>query len=114
MALPVTAESPPFVLDTDGVARVGGTRVTLDTVVRAHKRGNTPDEIIRAYDTLQPADVYAVIAYFLRHEAEVEAYLRGREERAEAVRATIEAAADRQEIRTRLRARQTERHRAST
>jgi hypothetical protein len=92
---------------------MGGSRVTLDTVVRAFKRGATPNEIVRAYDTLQPADVYAAIAYYLRHRAEVEAYLRGREARADAVRATLEATSDRREIRARLRARQSERGRPS-
>lgn len=113
MALPVAAEPIPFGVGSDGVARVGGTRVTLDTVVRAFKRGSTPDEIVQSYDTLQPADVYAAIAYYLRHQAEVEAYLTERQERAEAVRATIEATADRQEIRARLRSRQAERDRSS-
>ena len=113
MALPVAAEPIPFTMGADGVARVGGTRVTLDTVVRAFKRRASPDEIVASYDTLQPADVYAAIAYYLRHEAEVEAYLREREDRAEAVRATLEAATDRQEIRARLRGRQAER-RSST
>ena len=114
MALPVAADPLPFILDADGVARVGGTRVTLDTVVRAFKRGGAPDEILAAYDSLRPADVYAVIAYYLRHEAEVEAYLTEREERAKAVRATIEATTNRQEIRARLRARQAKRDRSST
>ena len=113
MALPVAAEPIPLLLDANGVARVGGTRVTLDTVIRAFKRGRTPDEIVSSYDTLSPADVYAVIAYYLRHHGAVEAYLGEREERAAVVRATIEAAADRHEIRTRLRARQAERHRSS-
>ncbi len=113
MALPVVAEPLSFVVDADGVARVGGTRVTLDTVVRAFKRGATPDEIIGAYDSLHPADVYAVIAYYLRHETDVEAYLREREARADAVRATLEAAAGRQELRASLRARRSERGRSS-
>jgi hypothetical protein len=40
---------------------------------------------------LDLADVYAVIAYYLRHRDEVRAYLKRREEEAEALRAKIEA-----------------------
>ena len=42
-------------------------------------------------NTLVLADVYAVIAYYLRHRDEVRAYLKGREEEAQALRAKIEA-----------------------
>jgi len=44
-----------------------------------------------ADDTLDLADVQAVIAYYLRHREEVRAYLKRREEEAEALRAKIEA-----------------------
>lgn len=113
MPLPVAAEPVPFVVGTDGAARIDGSRVTLDTVIRAFKRGESPEQILEAYSTLKPFDVYAVIAYYLRHEAEVEAYLREREQLAQAVRAVIDSASDRREIRERLRARQAERSRSS-
>ncbi len=51
----------------------------------------TPEDMVRAYDTLGLADVHAVIAYHLRHRDEVRAYLKRREEEAEALRAKIEA-----------------------
>lgn len=52
--------SLPLTLSKDGVARVVGTRVTLDTVVRAFKRGATAEEITQQYPSL--SDVYAVIS----------------------------------------------------
>jgi hypothetical protein len=51
----------------------------------------TPEEMVRAYDTLLLADVHAVIAYYLRHRDEVRAYRKRREEEAQALRAKIEA-----------------------
>jgi hypothetical protein len=47
--------------------------------------------MVRAYDTLELTDVYAIIAYYLRHRAEVGEYLKRRNAEAAALRATIEA-----------------------
>jgi hypothetical protein len=53
------------------------------------------------------ADIYAVIAYYMRHREEIEAYLDAREQRAEAVRQNIERhQGDLSDLRKRLRARQ--------
>jgi hypothetical protein len=79
----------------------------LERIVHAFEDGATPEGIVQSYDTLQLADVYAVLAWYLRHKAEVEEYLRRRAEEAETVRQAIEARQpDRAELRTRLMARQ--------
>ena len=57
--------------------RVAATRITLDLVVARFEEGACPEEIVHSYDTLHLEDVYAVIAYYLRHKDEVLAYLRG-------------------------------------
>jgi len=36
-------------MDSHGVLRVGGTRVTLDTVIAVFKEGATPEEIVYRY-----------------------------------------------------------------
>ena len=90
--LPLNAEHPPLRLDEGGAVRVGKSRVKLDLVVEQYENGMTPEDLVRAYDTLDLADVHAVIAYYLRHRDEVRAYLKQREEEAEALRAKIEAA----------------------
>jgi len=66
------------------VYRIGGTRVTLDLVIRAFNRGATPEKIVDSYTTLQLADVYQVIGYYLKHKADVDEYIarREREEKA--------------------------------
>ncbi len=60
-------------------------------IVEQYENGMTPEDMVRAYDTLVLADVHAVIAYYLRHRDEVRAYLKRRAEEAEALRAKIEA-----------------------
>ena len=67
----------------------------------------SPEDLVRAYDTLGLADVHAVIAYYLRHRDEVNGYLRARRDEAEKLRQEIEARQPaRDEFREKLLARQ--------
>ncbi len=88
--LPLKAESPPLRVDEGGVVRIGKSRISLDLVVEQYENGTTPEDIVRAYDTLELADVHAVVAYYLRHKVEVLAYLKKRGEEAAAMQARIE------------------------
>ena len=88
--LPLHAHRPPLRVDEGGAVRVGNSRISLDLVVEQYENGMTPEDMVRAYDTLVLADVYAVIAYYLRHRDEVRAYLTRRAEEAESLRAKIE------------------------
>ncbi|MBM4032524.1 MAG: DUF433 domain-containing protein [Planctomycetes bacterium] len=105
MAFPIAQEPVPLAADADGVVRVGGTRVTLDTVVAAFLEGATAEEIVSQYPSLDLADAYAAISYYLRHRCEVEAYLRERAEQAEAARAEAERRFPPDGLRARLLAR---------
>lgn len=89
--MPLDADRLPLRVDQEGVVRVGNSRVSLDVVVEQYENGMSPENMVRAYDALELADVHAVIAYYLRHRDEVRAYLKQREEEAEALRAKIEA-----------------------
>jgi uncharacterized protein (DUF433 family) len=73
----------PLSKDANGVYRIGGTRVTLDLVVRAFNRGATPEEIAQSFPSLRLADIYQVIGYYLKHGSELAEYLerRAREEK---------------------------------
>lgn len=98
----LTAQAPPLHIDRDGVVRVGGTRVTLDTLVEMYESGASPEEIVQAYDTLRLADVHSTISYYLRHRREVQDYLSQRRGRAAQVREENQARQGRREIRERL------------
>jgi hypothetical protein len=63
----------------------------LDTLVHEYENGADPEEIVNAYPTLHLADVYAVIAYYLRHQDEVNDYLRKRQAEASELRREIES-----------------------
>jgi uncharacterized protein (DUF433 family) len=105
MSLPVPTDPVLLRLDSDGVARVGKTRITLDTVVGAFLEGDTPETIEQNFSTLSLADVYAVLAYYLRHRNEVDAYLRQQHQEAEEVRRQNEARFPPHGVRQRLLAR---------
>lgn len=65
----------PLKTDSEGVVRIGETRVTLDSVIGAFKNGATSEEIVLQFPVLHLADVYAVIGFYLKNEAAVEEYL---------------------------------------
>src|SRR5437667_5894156 len=73
-----------------GVLRIGNSRVLLELVLRAFKAGATPEAIVQSYDTLNLADVYAVLSRYLAAPAPFEDYLRQCDEAAAATRRKIE------------------------
>src|SRR5437870_11683374 len=77
-------EEPP------GVLRVGKSRILLELVLHAFKAGATPEAIVQSYDTLNLADVYAVVSRYLAAPGPFEEYLRIREEVAAETRRKIE------------------------
>jgi uncharacterized protein (DUF433 family) len=95
----------PLKLGKDGVARVSGTRVTLDTVVRAFLRGATAEEIAQQYPSLSLLDVYTTISYYPQNTTEVDKYLEKRRKHAQAVKRENQKRFDQTGIRERLLAR---------
>src|SRR5689334_9832527 len=99
------AEAPPLCKLSDGAIRVRGTRVSLDTVIHAYDEGCTPEEIRDDYPTLQLTDIYAVIAFYLRHREAVLDYLEESRQRADEIRRKIETLCPPDGFRERLQAR---------
>jgi uncharacterized protein (DUF433 family) len=106
MRPPIQPDPVPLRADEGGALRVGDTRVPLDTVIYEYENGADPEGIVNAYPTLQLADVYAVIAYYLRHQAEVNEYVRKRQAEAAELRREIQGRQpSRGELRAKLLAR---------
>jgi uncharacterized protein (DUF433 family) len=103
MTFTVKPEAPPLREDPSGAIRIGQTRVLLELVIQAFQDGATPETMVQRYDTLNLPDVYAVIAYYLKHPAEVDEYISQREQKGNEVRQHIEShQGDLREIRERL------------
>lgn len=90
IATPI-AMNVPLRTDPQGKIRVGDTRVLLELVIHAFQQGESAEGIVDSYSSLKLADVYAVIAYYLTHRAEVDAYIAQVAARAEQLRKEIEA-----------------------
>lgn len=108
MLLVPTTFSVPLKTDTNGVIRVNQTRITLDTVVTAFLEGATAEEIREQYSSLELADIYAVLSYYLQHQTEVHAYLLDRQNIANFVQQEAEKRFNPGGIRDRLLARKTQ------
>jgi uncharacterized protein (DUF433 family) len=59
----------------NGAYRVAGTRVSLDSVVCAFWRGESPESIVDSYPDLTLEQTFGAIAYYLAHQTEIDAYL---------------------------------------
>jgi len=86
------ADPVPLRIDDTGTIRVGESRITLDVLLQYWRMGMKPEDIARGLDTIALADVHGALAYYLRHQAEIDDYLHRREEEAEKLRQQIEAA----------------------
>jgi uncharacterized protein (DUF433 family) len=67
--------SREYVDQRDGTYYVAGTRVSLDSLILAFRRGESPETICQNFEILQLEEVYGVIAYYLGNQAELDAYL---------------------------------------
>ena len=106
MALTIQTAPTPLRVDEQGVIRVGDSQVLLDIVIREFHYSAEPEAIAHGFPTLDLANVYGVIAYYLRHRTEVDDYLHGRRQEAESLRQKIEGQQpNRLELRAKLLAR---------
>ena len=94
----------------DGSIRVGDTRLLVDMVIYAHKRGLCPEEIFQSFasSSYSVADIYTVIAYYLSHRNEIDQYLANRESESEALWNKIEGDPKHLAFRNELRRRKEE------
>ena len=98
-------QSVPLMRDGDGILRITGSRVTLDSIAHQFKSGATAEQIQEDFPSITLADIYSVIAYFLQHREAVESYLAQQTHRAEQARSEIEQKIDTTELRERLKQR---------
>ena len=111
MNIQITTDPVPLRIDQDEVIRVSNTRVTLYTVVKAFNEGSFAEEIVADYPSLNLADVYSVISFYLNRRDEIDRYLHERSQQAIEIRQQNKKRFSSSGIRERLLAR---RHQENT
>src|SRR6516162_11786136 len=64
-----------YIEERDSNYYVVGTRISLDSIVYAFRRGESPETICQNFELLRLEEVYGAIAYYLANQAEIDAYL---------------------------------------
>ena len=64
-----------YIEERDGNYYVAGTRISLDSIVHAYRRGESPETIRQNFELLRLEEVYGAIADYLANQAEIDAYL---------------------------------------
>jgi uncharacterized protein (DUF433 family) len=80
---------PSYVEQREGVYRVAGTRVSLDSIVYAFLDGHTAESIQQSFPVLTLEQVYGAITYYLAHREAIEAYLWEQEAAFETLKETL-------------------------
>ena len=69
-----------YVEQRNGGYYIAGTRVSLDSIVYAFREGESPETIRQNFPSLTLEQVYGAIAFYLGHQAEVDANISAGEE----------------------------------
>jgi uncharacterized protein (DUF433 family) len=64
-----------YIEQRDGNYYIAGSRISLDSIVYAFRRGESPESICQNFELLRLEQVYGAIAYYLANQADVDAYL---------------------------------------
>jgi len=54
---------------------IAGKRISLDSIVYAFRRGQSPEAIRRSFPLLTLEEIYGAIAFYLANQAEIDLYL---------------------------------------
>lgn len=98
-----TTQAVPLILTADGTIRIKGSRVSLDSIVYHFNLGATAEQIAHKFPSLELADIYAVITYYLNHRETVDEYLRRQEAEGDAIQKRVESDLNDQTARTEMR-----------
>ncbi len=92
--------------DADGHIHVTGHRIGLDDVVYYYNEGYSAEALLDVFPTLALAVVHKVIAFYLEHRADVDAYVASCDAEMERQRAVAPRGPDVAELRRRQAAKQ--------
>jgi len=84
--------STEYVEHREGLYRVAGTRVSLDSIVYAFLSGQSAESIAQSFPVLTLEQVYGVITFYLANRETIDRYLEAQEQEYDAKRAAARVA----------------------
>ena len=72
-----------YVAIIEGAYRIGGTRVSLDSIVYLFREGMSAESMVESYPALTLEQVHGALAFYLANQSEIDAYLAEGERSAE-------------------------------
>lgn len=81
-----------YVVESAGRYWIRDTRVSLDSIVYAFLRGDSPDSIADAFPSVGLESVYGALTHYLAHRDELDEYLSREREEFQRLRAESKAA----------------------
>lgn len=105
MAFALKPIETPFYEDETGVLRFIRSRVTIDLVIYDYQNGLNADEIALHYPSLNLADIYSVLSYYLSYQKELDDYLTKQEQNSLLKQQEVLKRSSQAHLRERLRAR---------
>jgi uncharacterized protein (DUF433 family) len=73
--LTIEPEPVPLRWDERGRLMIVGHRIALEIIVHAYRRGRSAEAIHESYPSLALADIYVLLAHYLRHQDRIDAYV---------------------------------------
>jgi len=104
-SLAIHADATPLRVDPDGSVCIGESRVLMTVLLNAYRDwGWSAEQLAEQFPTITLAEAHAVIAYYLRHYQEVDAYLNEWNAEGDRARTKWQESPEGQAIRAKLRA----------
>lgn len=82
----VKAMAKDYIEERDSGYFVAGTRVSLDSIVYAFLRGESPEGIAESFPALDLEQIFGALAFYLANQDSVDQYLRDGRQEFEALR----------------------------
>ena len=64
-----------YIEERDGNYYIAGTRISLDSIIHAFRRGESPETICQNFELLRLEEVYGAITHYLANQADIDAFM---------------------------------------
>ncbi len=90
MSINIHPDPVPLRSDETGEILVGDSRVLLATLLHYHRQGMTPETLAENFPSVSLADILSSLGYYYRHKAELDNWMRERDQELAELRQQME------------------------